>query len=86
MHALLTVSAGAGIALLPSSTADRYSAHGVTFRPLDPPSPTTEIALVTRPDANEMMVSAFLRIARELASSARRQLPATTRTLHAVGQ
>ena len=46
----------------------------------------TEIALVTRPDGNEMMVTAFLRVARELVSSARPQLPATARALRAVAQ
>jgi DNA-binding transcriptional LysR family regulator len=84
MHALLTVAAGAGIALLPSSAAERYSAHGVTFRPVEHPSPTTEIALVTRADGNETMVSAFLRVARELDRSTRPKLPATARALHAV--
>jgi DNA-binding transcriptional LysR family regulator len=86
MHALLTVAAGAGIALLPGSAAERYSAHGVTFRPIDAPSPTTEIALVSRADSNEMMVSAFLRVARELVQSTRTQLTGTTRALHVVGQ
>jgi DNA-binding transcriptional LysR family regulator len=66
MHALLTVAAGSAIAILPSSAAENYSCHGVTFRPLDPPSPTTEIALVTRADGNETMVTAFLRVARTL--------------------
>jgi DNA-binding transcriptional LysR family regulator len=66
MHALLSVAAGLGIALLPSSAAERYSAHGVTFLPLDAPCPTTEIALVTRADADETMITAFLRIARTL--------------------
>jgi DNA-binding transcriptional LysR family regulator len=86
MHALLTVAAGVGIALLPSSAAERYSAQGVTFRPIDPPSPTTEIALVSRAGSNEMMVNAFLRVARELVQSTRTRLTGTTRALHAVRQ
>jgi DNA-binding transcriptional LysR family regulator len=82
---LTTVAAGLGIALLPSSAAERYSAHGVTFRPLDPPSPTTEIALVTRADANETTVSAFLRAVRGLDRGSRTALPATgPAALHAV--
>lgn len=85
MHALLSVSAGAGIAVLPSSAAERYSAHGVSFRPLVDPSPTTEIALITRPDSNDMMVSAFLRVARELTKAASAQ-QSVVRTLRAVGQ
>jgi DNA-binding transcriptional LysR family regulator len=86
MHALLSVAAGAGIALLPGSAAERYNAQGVTFRPLDHPSPTTEIAVVSRADGNETMVSAFLRVTRELDRSVRQQLPGTGRSLHAVGQ
>jgi DNA-binding transcriptional LysR family regulator len=83
MHALTTVAAGLGIALLPSSAAERYSAHGVTFRPLDAPSPTTEIALVSRADGNETMVSAFLRVARTLEPAPRSHL-AAAQGLHAV--
>jgi len=82
MHALLTVAAGAGIALLPSSAAERYNAQGVSFRALEHPSPTTEVALVSRADGNETMVSAFLRVARELDRSVR---PAA-RSLHIVAQ
>jgi DNA-binding transcriptional LysR family regulator len=86
MHALLAVASGAGIALLPSSAAERYSAHGVTFRPIDAPSPTTEIVLVSRANSNEMMVNAFLRVARELVQSTRTRLTGTTRSLQAVRQ
>ncbi|MDX6408313.1 MAG: hypothetical protein QOE13_1384 [Gaiellaceae bacterium] len=85
-HVLLTVAAGAGIALLPSSAAERYNAQGVTFRALEQPSPTTEIAVISRADGNETMVSAFLRVTRELDRSVRTQLPATARALHAVAQ
>jgi len=74
MHALLSVAAGVGIAMLPSSAAARHSAHGVSFRPLDPPSPTTEVALVTRAEGNETTVAAFLRIARSLEQPARAAL------------
>lgn len=77
MQALVSVAAGGGIALLPSSVADRYSVHGVSLRPLDQPSPTTEIALITRGDATDMTVTAFLRAARDV-----QQLPKTR--LHAV--
>lgn len=82
MHALLAVAGGRGIALLPSSVAERYTAHGITFRPLDPPAPTTELALVTRAEANETMVSAFLRIAHTLEPTTQPQLAAAP-TLHA---
>ncbi len=82
MHALLMVAAGVGIALLPSSAAERYTAHGVTIRPLHP-SATTEIALVTRANANETTVAAFVRLARELDRSPRQAL-AAAQGLHAV--
>jgi DNA-binding transcriptional LysR family regulator len=62
-HALLMAASGVGIALLPSSAAERFGVHGVTFRPLEPPSPTTEIALVTREESNETSVAGFIRIA-----------------------
>jgi DNA-binding transcriptional LysR family regulator len=59
-HLLLSVAGGAGVALLPDSTAERYAAPGVRFLPLEPPSPTTQIGLVTRGDADETIVGTFL--------------------------
>jgi DNA-binding transcriptional LysR family regulator len=85
MHALLSVAAGAGIAVLPASAAERYSAHGVTFRTIAERCPTMQVALVTRAGGTETMVSAFLRVARELAQSTVVRLPGA-RALHAVGQ
>jgi DNA-binding transcriptional LysR family regulator len=64
-HALLGAASGAGIAILPSSAAERFGAHGVTFRPLEP-SPLVEIALVSRSDADDTTVAAFLRAAQDL--------------------
>jgi DNA-binding transcriptional LysR family regulator len=71
-HALLLVASGIGVALLPASAADRYSTVGVSFRPLDAPSPTTELALVSRADAIEVPIAAFLRIVTDLVSEGRR--------------
>jgi DNA-binding transcriptional LysR family regulator len=65
-HALMLVASGVALALLPSSVADRYRTVGVSFRPLDPPAPATEIALVTRPDPVETAIAAFVRVIREL--------------------
>jgi DNA-binding transcriptional LysR family regulator len=65
-HALLLVASGLGIALLPASAAERHSAVGVSFRALGPLAPTTELALVSRADAAEIPVAAFLRIVTEL--------------------
>jgi DNA-binding transcriptional LysR family regulator len=61
-HALLMAASGVGIALLPSSAAQRFGVHGVTFRPLESPSPTTEIGVVTREEVNETSVAGFIRI------------------------
>ena len=69
-HALLAVAAGAGIAVLPASTAERYSTPGVRFAQLDP-SPACEIAVVSRAEASTT-VTAFLRLAWQLARSAQR--------------
>jgi DNA-binding transcriptional LysR family regulator len=79
-HALLLVASGIGIALLPASVADRYRTVGVSFRPLAAPAPTTELALVSRADAEQVAVAAFVRIARELDAPGR-QLAAALGTL-----
>jgi DNA-binding transcriptional LysR family regulator len=63
-HALLMVAAGAGVALLPASVAERYRPQGVRFRPLEPPSPSSEIAVVTRTDPEDITVAAFLGLLR----------------------
>jgi DNA-binding transcriptional LysR family regulator len=71
-HALLLVASGAGIAILPSSVADRYSTIGVSFRTLDPPIPATELAVISRADSLEVPIAAFLRIVGELDRDDRR--------------
>jgi DNA-binding transcriptional LysR family regulator len=65
-HALLLVASGTGVALLPASVADRYTTFGVSFRPVEPPAPTIELALVTRTEPAEAAIAAFLRVVREL--------------------
>lgn len=70
-HALLLVASGIGVALLPSSVADRYRTVGVSFRPLEPPAPTTELALVVRADPIEAMIAAFIRVVTELGEPSR---------------
>jgi DNA-binding transcriptional LysR family regulator len=65
-HALLLVASGVGIALLPASAAERYSAVGVSFRPLGPFGPTTQLALVSRADAADVPIAAFIRAVTEL--------------------
>jgi DNA-binding transcriptional LysR family regulator len=59
-HALLAVAAGAGMALLPESAADHYSAPGVSFLPLEGVQPVTESAVVTRQDTEHAPTLAFL--------------------------
>jgi DNA-binding transcriptional LysR family regulator len=61
--ALLMVASGAGIALMPASSAEHYSFPGVVFRPLEPPAPTTELALISRADPPSTTVTAFIRLA-----------------------
>jgi DNA-binding transcriptional LysR family regulator len=78
-HALLLVASGAGVALLPASVADRYRTAGVSFRPLAPPAPATELAIVSRPD-DGIAVAAFVRVAREL-DRASREVAATLGSL-----
>jgi DNA-binding transcriptional LysR family regulator len=63
-HALLMVAGGAGVALLPASAAERYRPQGVCFRPLEPPDPSIEMAVITRTDADDTAVAAFLRLLR----------------------
>lgn len=62
-QALLLVAGGSGIALMPESAAEHYSLHGVVFRPLQPPAPSTELALVTRSQPASTAVAAFTRLA-----------------------
>jgi DNA-binding transcriptional LysR family regulator len=61
-QALLAVAAGMGISLLPASTAARFATPGVRFKPLAPPAPVHEIALVARPEIGTS-VAAFLWLA-----------------------
>jgi DNA-binding transcriptional LysR family regulator len=59
--ALLAVTSGAGMALLPESVAHRYSARGVRFVPVDGDEPAVATVLVTRRDTTHMATAAFLR-------------------------
>jgi DNA-binding transcriptional LysR family regulator len=61
-HVLLAVASGAGVALLPESAATRYCTQGVQFRPLAPPAPVCEVAMVARVEA-DAITAAFLRLA-----------------------
>lgn len=59
--ALLAAAAGAGIALVPESVADRYAARGIRFLPLQGAEPACQTAVLTDPDAENLAVATFLR-------------------------
>jgi len=59
-HALLSVAAGAGMALLPASAADHHSAPGICFLPLEGAQPVIETAVLTRKDTEHEATLAFL--------------------------
>jgi DNA-binding transcriptional LysR family regulator len=84
-QALLEVTAGGGIAVLPQSAAARYTAPGVRFLPLAPPAPSCDVAIVTDPTTKSSAVETFLRFAEAAAAAPRRPQPLPTRpTLVAV--
>ena len=61
-HALLAVASGAGMALLPASVADRYTAPGIRFLPVSAPQLLCQTAVVTGPAGLEHRPTvAFLR-------------------------
>ena len=64
---LLGVASGGGIALLPSSVADRHAMPGVRFKALAAPVPTCDVALVSRPDNASAALAAFQRLLGERA-------------------
>jgi DNA-binding transcriptional LysR family regulator len=58
---LLAVSAGAGVALLPESVAERYASPGIRFVPLETEGPAFQNAVLTHPDTDSIATGAFLR-------------------------
>jgi hypothetical protein len=67
-HALLDVAAGAGVAVLPASAAERHGLPGVRFVPLEG-AVGTEIATLSR-DPQSTLVAGFIRAARSAARTA----------------
>jgi DNA-binding transcriptional LysR family regulator len=59
--ALLAVAAGAGMALLPESVAERYSFPGLRFVLLETAGPAFQSAVLTHPDTDSLATLAFLR-------------------------
>jgi DNA-binding transcriptional LysR family regulator len=60
-HALMAVAAGAGMALLPESAAERHAAPGVRFVGLDRSEPAFDSVVLTRPDTDNLATVGFLR-------------------------
>jgi DNA-binding transcriptional LysR family regulator len=59
-HALLAVAAGAGLALVPESVAERFSPPGVRFVALEGSGAALRCAALTDPAAESLSVRAFL--------------------------
>ena len=79
-RALLAVAAGAGLALLPESVADRYLAPGVRFVSLEGNQPAVAVAALTCRDSLRLPTIAFLRELSRITESGvtlRRQTDAT---------
>jgi DNA-binding transcriptional LysR family regulator len=59
-HALLSVAAGAGMALLPASAAEHHSVPGICFLSLEGAQPVVETAVLTRKESEHAATHAFL--------------------------
>jgi DNA-binding transcriptional LysR family regulator len=57
--ALLAVSSGAGLAILPESVANSVSVPGIRFVPLEASRPIAVSAVLTRTDADDIATQAF---------------------------
>jgi DNA-binding transcriptional LysR family regulator len=60
-NALLAVAAGAGLALLPESVAERHAAPGIRLVPVQAAGPAIHNALLTHPDDDSIATVAFQR-------------------------
>jgi hypothetical protein len=60
-QALLSVATGAGMALVPESAAERYTAPGIRFVPLAGAEPAFQTAVLTRRDTDSLPTHSFLR-------------------------
>jgi len=60
-HVLLAVAAGAGVALLPESAAQRFASPGTRFVPVEGAGATCQTAALTRRDADSEATAAFVR-------------------------
>jgi DNA-binding transcriptional LysR family regulator len=60
-HVLLTVAAGAGMALVPDSVAERCTVPGIRFVPLAGVGPAFQTVALTHPDTEDIATLSFLR-------------------------
>jgi DNA-binding transcriptional LysR family regulator len=67
-QALLAVAAGAGMALLPESVAERYAAPGARFVALDDPRPAFATGLITRRHSDHRPTVSLLRALTRIAT------------------
>jgi DNA-binding transcriptional LysR family regulator len=70
--ALLAVSAGAGVAILPESVAHSVSVPGIRFVPVEADQPIAVSAVLTRTDADDIATQAFTHA---LVRASKRQRP-----------
>lgn len=62
------IAVGMGVSLVPASLQS-LQRTGVVYRPLEPPEPTTDLAVIWRPDDKNAALQRFLEIVREVAES-----------------
>jgi DNA-binding transcriptional LysR family regulator len=60
-HALVAVTSGAGVALLPESAAERHVARGIRFVPIEQAGPAFETAVLIRPGTEDIATARFAR-------------------------
>jgi DNA-binding transcriptional LysR family regulator len=71
-HVLLSVAAGAGLAVLPETAAERFATPGIRFVALESDEPVLRSAVLTCPDTDSLSTLAFLRaLARTAADGSR---------------
>ena len=68
-QALVKVSAGVGVALLPESAAERSVSQGIRFLPIRGAEPAFAAAVLTDPHAESSITQAFLRAVTQAATS-----------------
>jgi DNA-binding transcriptional LysR family regulator len=71
-HVLLAVAAGAGLAVLPETAAERFATPGIRFVALESDEPVLRSAVLTCPETDSLSTLAFLRaLARTAADGSR---------------